>query len=574
MDGTASNPNFGPDAALDGLPDFEPLDFDNLMGMAPSMHKFYLTIKHFRALMCKSECRFPSLAGFLSQPGSTCLDANFSLSNPEAQNSAHCIDDVGNPIRPDIQLRQGSDPFIVGAGLMGGIPDGDGIYMDVGPSRTTRPATKNSPQEALLSHSGRVSGGSSGEGEPASSGAPPSMRGSGSKKAVGSEKISAIQEKNRRAQKRFRERQKAKMKDMTEQLDEMGAELGNLRVENNSLKNRNSVLEKVLTLRDEHIRTLQNEQHIFDVCAPAGRTDYPVIVGRSQSDKALCASEESSVTEYQTATKPSGNWASLNCEQWGIDLTNPETIRNLSAETVIDKWKQIVRELGGLLVEIDDTSGDNAQKRNEAATKRMYEVLDIAGRMCMHTAVLHPTNMQKLISATLDDGRSGASPENQARWMALTAELQLAEEQKGQLVALRQMFVQRMGKIMQSRRQILTQLRTVSVPNRLIALQSIMSETMKVDDATKALRFNLQEEHLCGLEFIGTVLKTILTPMQKAKAIVQSYPFYPDVFQIASSVAAERGDASEDICLLTDGTSGEDASGCNGVSSTAFGAPA
>lgn len=50
------------------------------------------------------------------------------------------------------------------------------------------------------------------------------------------------------------------MKDMTEQLDEMSSELSKLRMENNALKNRNSILEKVLALRDEHIRVLQDEQ--------------------------------------------------------------------------------------------------------------------------------------------------------------------------------------------------------------------------------------------------------------------------------------------------------------------------
>lgn len=34
------------------------------------------------------------------------------------------------------------------------------------------------------------------------------------------------------------------------------------------------------------------------------------------------------------------------------------------------------------------------------------------------------------------------------------------------------------------------------------------------------------------MEFIGTVFKTILSPLQKARAIVQSYPFYPDVYQV------------------------------------------
>lgn len=54
----------------------------------------------------------------------------------------------------------------------------------------------------------------------------------------------------------------------------------------------------------------------------------------------------------------------------------------------------------------------------------------------------------------------------------------------------------------------------------------------QVNECTAELKANLQEEHLAGMEFIGTVFKTILSPLQKARAIVQSYPFYPDVYQV------------------------------------------
>ena len=66
--------------------------------------------------------------------------------------------------------------------------------------------------------------------------------------------------------------QKAKMKDMGEQLEDMSSELGKLRVENNSLKNRNTILEKVLALRDEHIRMLQDEQQVRVRCG--AQTDW------------------------------------------------------------------------------------------------------------------------------------------------------------------------------------------------------------------------------------------------------------------------------------------------------------
>lgn len=65
----------------------------------------------------------------------------------------------------------------------------------------------------------------------------------------------------------------------------------------------------------------------------------------------------------------------------------------------------------------------------------------------MHTAVLHPTNMQKLIASTLDDGRSGVSAEDRSRWASVTASLQLSADQKSQILSLRQIFLRRMSKV-------------------------------------------------------------------------------------------------------------------------------
>jgi hypothetical protein len=59
----------------------------------------------------------------------------------------------------------------------------------------------------------------------------------------------------------------------------------------------------------------------------------------------------------------------------------------------------------------------------------------------------------------------------------------------------------------------------------------------QVNECTSQLKSNLQEEHLAGMEFLGTAFKTVLSPLQKARAIVQSYPFYPDIYQIATALA-------------------------------------
>jgi hypothetical protein len=182
---------------------------------------------------------------------------------------------------------------------------------------------------------------------------------------------------------------------------------------------------------------------------------------------------------------------------------------------------------------------DASDARHQAAMYALCQVLDSAGQLCMHTAVLHPTNMQKLIAATLDDGRSGVVAEDRTRWAAVTHSLQLrcagqgaqqgccspsrappcgvrctqlgapsnrvplpvaplipalpppplhplpacarcSPDQRAQVVSLRAIFLRRMTKVMEERRGILAKLQQVNIPDRMMALQSVISETLKV----------------------------------------------------------------------------------------------
>jgi hypothetical protein len=366
------------------------------------------------------------------------------------------------------------------------------------------PTTTGGPASGAEHDSGDSSGGGGGGG------------GRGKKSAE--QRAAAVQDKNRRAQKRFRERQKAKMKDMGEQLEDMSSELSKLRVENNSLKNRNTILEKVLALRDEHIRMLQDEQQVFDL-----GNHYL----QSSSQKLL------------TGGAAGAGALTLGTTAGPLTTMEIKAVKGMPSEAVIGRWKETVRELGNILVQIEGCPDTN-DARHQAAMQALCQVLDSAGQLCMHTAVLHPTNMQKLIAATLDDGRSGVTPEDRTRWAAVTQSLQLSNDQRAQIISLRAIFLRRMTKVMEERRDILAKLQMVNIPDRMMALQSVISETLKVNECTAELKANLQEEHLAGMEFIGTVFKTILSPLQKARAIVQSYPFYPDVYQIATVLALEK----------------------------------
>lgn len=338
------------------------------------------------------------------------------------------------------------------------------------------------------------------------------------KKSNSASATTSVQEKNRRAQKRFRERQKAKMKDMTEQLNEINEELDKLKVENDSLRNRNSILEKVLSLRNDHIRMLQDDQHVFDL-------------GKQYYDSSILLKDEKMIAGEAVDARDDFDWS--------IVSTDPAAIKNMSPAKIVSFWKAIVRDLGNILVKHDNLP-DSDSEMKQKIMDQLCETLDVGGQICMQTAVLHPTNMQYLIASTLDGGASGTSSTDKTFWMSVVASMHLSDEQESQIVALRDIFVSRMGSILAAREGILKNLRSVAVPDRLVALQSVIAETLRVNEATQALKSNLQEEHLCGMEFIGTVFKTIFTPLQKARAIVQAYPFYPDVYQISSIIAEKR----------------------------------
>jgi hypothetical protein len=352
------------------------------------------------------------------------------------------------------------------------------------------------------------------------------------------------------------------MKDMGEQLEDMSSELGKLRVENNSLKNRNTILEKVLALRDEHIRMLQDEQQVRwaagwlagwggqagaqtgSACSSVGCRVLAAFVGCPQSGWRCCrchrlqprigpgASErtanaaaaqlfgtitavclcslppsplqvfdlgnhylQSSGTQKMLtggASMSAAGALALGTTSGPLTTSEIKAVKGMPSEVVIGRWKETVRELGNILVQVRRVliSGeglaaggtvkgycakqrggcavygstcaallppaapapalprhtqaplphllllfqpnvqiegcpDASDARHQAAMHALCQVLDSAGQLCMHTAVLHPTNMQKLIAATLDDGRSGVVAEDRTRWAAVTHSLQL-----------------------------------------------------------------------------------------------------------------------------------------------------
>jgi hypothetical protein len=398
------------------------------------------------------------------------------------------------------------------------------------------------------------------------------------------ERQAAMAEKNRRAQKRFRERQKAKVQDIGSQLENMDSKLQNLRLENNHLKSKNGVLEQVLMVKDEHIRSLQDEQNVFDLGAFYIRSMGTIESGPSSRSGDLLTIE-TGATSGGTEDGSDGNNNNNNInnnnsnkisevnatgsgeivaregtssysDQLMTGMNQPDSdgsvsrvmasinfdvqaIKTMPAKMVLDSWKKFVQELGIILVQVDEAELTNNFEQKMRVISELCRALEQMGSFCMHTAVLHPTNMQHLMASTLDGGHSGANAADNRRWAEIANSLDLTGDQMSQIIALRDFYVKRMSKVMEQRRAALQNLQTLMVPGQISALQNAIQQTLRVNRVTKQLKSNLQEEHLAALEFLGTIMKCVFTPLQKARAIVRSYPFYPDLYQIA--VALDTG---------------------------------
>ncbi|KAK9815275.1 hypothetical protein WJX72_000959 [[Myrmecia] bisecta] len=353
--------------------------------------------------------------------------------------------------------------------------------------------------------------------------------------------------KNRQAQARFRARTKAKAKETEEQLKHLTEQLQRLQTENVNLASRNSVLEKCLDLREEQIQIMHEQQQIlepgadlaapmddiFDTACPGSFGTGCVALNTASKPYAdkhmvmLLDSQPSGVASFAHPMALIARTGSSHTEQ---------DVRAMSCEDFIRAWKGYVRVFATLLMADVDTP---------QVEQQLLEAKREAGQLCMRTAVLNPLNIMKLLSCNMEDkpGADGSRYASAERWRAVTRSLAMTPEQRGEIAKLRQEYQTSCRRIMEERQQIYARVQTVSVgdmtESRLVARASLA-----MHKALQELKQNLRSGHSTGLLFIATVLSRVFTPLQFARAAVQSYPLYPDMLAITQCVGEEGTDAS------------------------------
>jgi hypothetical protein len=395
-----------------------------------------------------------------------------------------------------------------------------------------------------------------------------------------------IRAKNRRAQARYREKQKALRNGTSEILEQTTADLQRLRLENSQLLSRNQIMENVLVVRDHSVGILEKSKEAEEkMSQPGGKlfsTADPVMKTRFQrlvpSAPGTCSRRPGATTTTTTGMKNGAvsivevkdnnddeDHDGCNCPLANATVAEMIAAKATMNEVVQQRYKIYAERLADALTEMEDPRSSSHAK--VTAEESMTEVLWETGAMCFESAILEPTVLQKLLVVSVVDDDTGSDVVKAAKWAAITAKLNLTDAQRQKMQPIREVFLQRAARIAAERKQLLMDLHTATTntaaaattvttntttamseegeeeattTTSLHSLQDVTTNWLGLHDKTRALEANLMEEHLACMELVAKCFGGILTPLQKSKAIVESYPAFPDIFAIATAAAVEH----------------------------------
>ncbi|CAD7696271.1 unnamed protein product [Ostreobium quekettii] len=313
-------------------------------------------------------------------------------------------------------------------------------------------------------------------------------RGGGEAEAPAGKK-ELTQEKNRIAQKQFRERQKVKMNGLQRQIEELQASLESMQQANSALQSQNGILHKVLAMRDERIKMLQEAAKYIS------ENDS---TGKQVSDVAVTLSE---------------------LHIGSVVRLTAEKLKTMQAEEIKQYWMEYVTEISAVLVDANT---------NPQAEERVGKLVNELFMLMMRFAALNPVLMMwSKQSYSSDD-------EEVRKWLAVVPHLGLSKDQIAEIVAIRSMLLDKLKRVLDER-SVLTAAIQPSLASSM-ACEKLHLEYIKTNEAVIQLKENLRSEHTALLDFVSAMLRKILTPIQVARLMVQSYPTKPDILAVASAV--------------------------------------
>ncbi|BDA43047.1 hypothetical protein COCOBI_04-0570 [Coccomyxa sp. Obi] len=391
---------------------------------------------------------------------------------------------------------------------------------------TPRMQTRRS-QTRIPSAMQQQDGGSSSDGSPGG--------GRGSKHLDDPDGLTALREKNRRAQRKFRERQKQKLAESEGRARQLEAALERLKLEKSALETRNALLEKMVGMRGAEPQP-QSQPPTAGRVEDTPLNGVPVDVSERADggDTVVETVVPSQETIELTVRKGRPGLRSNGAEPLTL-----EHVKSLPYAELAALWKDYVSTLTGLLQE---ARGDPASPAGQRIGELIGEV-----RMVVSCLMSSSTHRWSTLRALKMDPK-GQAPSAEAPppdWSRkMYRAMKLSGSQRRAAVAYRNHLLLGLGDTLRARRDISLELLRTLGGARAEATAgggTAMAHGLLVaSNAAEALRHNIAEEQQLYSQFVNAV-RSIIQPIQTAIAIVQAYPWCPDGLAIFNCAAEDEG---------------------------------
>ncbi|KAG2499568.1 hypothetical protein HYH03_002513 [Edaphochlamys debaryana] len=329
----------------------------------------------------------------------------------------------------------------------------------------------------------------------------------------------------------------AQVKELEAIAAQKSADLERLQRENEELKFKQKLLEKVVVVRDHQLKVMKG--HLELLPQPWCNQQQPGVSACSAGGLCRGSGTDGSgplSAAEQIRTQPGA------CLFGSADVVLPdvnvEMFRTLGKQQLIDGWKHFLSEVSIPLLALETNSDD------EAAASKLRQLAAEVSFMLKHASLLAPDTMMVAMQTHLETMEL-AAPEPE-HWRHVLRTLELTPTQTAELVAVYRLFEKLMASIHAERRHINAHLakglEAQHSEARFATAQTTVSPECEV---LQMLQRSMRREKAAHLLLRGYTYGATLTALQFVKLGVYCYPHMPDANPLLGALAelVAAGDA-------------------------------
>jgi len=319
-------------------------------------------------------------------------------------------------------------------------------------------------------------------------------------------KGSKQQEKNRLAQRRFRERQKLRVNTLQEQIKELSESVQKLTVTKHDLDTRNSLLESVLTVKDEQLRVMRERGHVMSqkIKEVGGANSGTITVFGPEGQQLAVVLASERLTDDSRLLLALSDMHGLYIKRFSDCLTKFDSGADLDGTAL----QQLDQLLASLFQQIDAV------------------LLEGSSSLLKWLVNVHDDNGKKF------EGTPGWLD---ALYDRIVQQIELTPEQSMQIWNLYQTYLNSLKEMMADR--IRVQNVTTANAAELTGIYSIKRATdfLKSQEAVAMYKDSLIRQQNVLFELMRTVCRGLLTPLQAARMLVSAFPLMCDVIHLTKA---------------------------------------